>query len=56
MEKSLEFTTKNQGMHINPNIIHQIKNQANENLEFLVFFPPHSHGDKIIKNEKINNQ
>ncbi|WP_456440437.1 cupin domain-containing protein [Psychroserpens sp.] len=42
---------KNQGMHINPNIIHQIKNQTNENLEFLVISQPHSHGDKIIENE-----
>ncbi len=42
---------KNQGMHINPNIVHQIKNQANENLEFLVISQPHSHGDKIIENE-----
>jgi len=41
---------KNQGMHINPNIVHQIKNQSNENLEFLVISQPHSHGDKIIEN------
>jgi len=27
------------------------KNQANENLEFLVISQPHSHGDKIIENE-----
>lgn len=41
----------NQGIHIKPNMIHQIKNETNVDLEFLVISQPHSHGDRIIENE-----
>jgi mannose-6-phosphate isomerase-like protein (cupin superfamily) len=39
----------NQGIHIKPNIVHQIKNKTIENLEFIVISQPHSHGDRINK-------
>lgn len=41
----------NQGIHIRPCIFHQISNEKNENLEFIVISQPHSHGDRIIKND-----
>lgn len=45
----------NQGIHIQPNIFHQISNETNENLEFIVVSQPHSHGDRIIENDRNKN-
>lgn len=39
----------NQGIHIQPNISHQIKNETDENLEFIVISQPHSHGDRLVE-------
>lgn len=43
--------SSNQGIHIEPNNFHQIKNETDENLEFIVISQPHSHGDRIIENK-----
>lgn len=51
IEKEIIEVNKGEGIHIYPQVVHQIKNQTNENLEFLVISQPHSHGDKIIENE-----
>lgn len=51
-----EYTIeKNQGIHIKPNIPHQIKNQTKEDLEFIVISQPHSHGDRIVENDSTIN-
>lgn len=41
---------KEQCIHIKPNTEHQIINNSNADLEFLVVSQPHSHGDRIITN------
>lgn len=38
----------NEGCHILPNVIHQVKNTSKETVEFLVISSPQSHGDRII--------
>ncbi len=35
-----------EGIHIPPKMVHQIKNETNEDLEFLVISEPHAHGDR----------
>ena len=42
---------QNEGVHIKPNVTHQIKNQTREDLEFIVISQPHAHGDRIIQND-----
>jgi len=42
---------ENQGVYVNPNSVHQIKNETNSNLEFLVISQPHAHGDRIVAND-----
>ncbi|MFK7936847.1 MAG: ATP-binding cassette domain-containing protein [Saprospiraceae bacterium] len=37
----------NQGIHILPQTVHQIKNESEEELSFLVISQPHAHGDRI---------
>ena len=37
----------NQGMHIQPKVPHQLSNQENEDLIFLVISTPPSHGDRV---------
>jgi len=39
---------KNQGIHITKNQVHQIKNNGDTDLEFLVISQPHSHNDRVI--------
>jgi mannose-6-phosphate isomerase-like protein (cupin superfamily) len=39
---------KQQGIEIPPGIIHQIRNDSNSDLSFLVISSPKSHGDRII--------
>ena len=51
IEEKEYIIDKNQGIHIKPNMIHQIKNKTDENLEFIVISQPHSHGDRIIEND-----
>lgn len=38
---------KHEGIHIAPNTVHQVKNAADEELEFLVISQPHSHQDRV---------
>ena len=49
-EKEIQIE-QNEGIHIKPNVIHQIKNQTKEDLEFIVISQPHAHGDRIIEND-----
>ena len=37
-----------EGIHIKKGIVHNIMNNSNSDLEFLVISEPHSHGDRII--------
>ena len=39
---------QSEGIHIQKDKIHQIKNETEGNLEFLVISQPHSHNDKVI--------
>lgn len=39
-----------EGIHIEQNTAHQIKNLSSEDIEFLVISQPHSHGDRITIN------
>ncbi len=44
--QSIELKER-EGLHINPKIIHQIKNLGKENLEFVLVSQPSAHGDRI---------
>ncbi len=44
----LHTLQENQGIHVQKNQAHQIKNETNLDLEFLVISQPHSHNDKVI--------
>jgi mannose-6-phosphate isomerase-like protein (cupin superfamily) len=37
---------KNHGVEISPGVLHQLRNESNEELSFLVFSVPKSHGDR----------
>ena len=39
--------SEREGIHIEPGIVHQIRNEANVDLEFLVISQPTSKGDRI---------
>ncbi len=52
IEDSEYAVGKNEGIHIKPNIIHQIQNTCHTDLEFIVISQPHAHGDRITENEK----
>ncbi len=45
-----------EGVHIEPNSAHQIKNLSSENIEFLVISQPHAHGDRIVTKSLIKNK
>lgn len=49
MEKEACKVNPNEGIHVQPNVRHQIKNQTNEDLVFLVISQPRAHGDRIIE-------
>ena len=51
IEEKEYLIDKKQGIHIKPNVIHQIKNKTDKDLEFIVISQPHSHGDRIIEND-----
>lgn len=40
---------QNEGIHIKPNIVHQVKNETEVDLAFIVISQPHAHGDRIIQ-------
>lgn len=40
------YISEQQGIHINHNVAHQISNESQENLEFIVISQPHAHGDR----------
>lgn len=43
------FSVKtNEGLHVLPNVLHQVKNTSKKSVEFLVISVPPSHGDRII--------
>jgi mannose-6-phosphate isomerase-like protein (cupin superfamily) len=37
-----------QGLHIPPGIPHQIRNESQEAVRFIVVSQPHSHGDRVV--------
>ena len=43
----VNILSKNQGIHVPPDVVHQLKNEDNEDLVFIVTSTPPSHGDKI---------
>ena len=44
-----EHTLKeNQGMHVPPNTVHQLSNNASRDLIFIVTSTPPSHGDRVV--------
>ncbi|MBS4174705.1 cupin domain-containing protein [Bacillus sp. FJAT-49736] len=43
---------KGEGVEVPPLLPHQMKNESNGEIEFLVISQPHSHGDRIVMNEK----
>ncbi len=46
---------KDEGVHIKPNMMHQIMNHTDKEIEFIVVSQPHSHGDRIINNNENAN-
>jgi mannose-6-phosphate isomerase-like protein (cupin superfamily) len=38
----------NEGIEIPPGVPHQIRNESNESIEFLVTSSPHAHGDRVV--------
>jgi mannose-6-phosphate isomerase-like protein (cupin superfamily) len=38
----------NEGMEIKPGVPHQIRNESNDSVEFLVMSSPPSHGDRVV--------
>ena len=49
IEGKTTIIKEHQGVHIPKKHIHQIKNNGNIDLEFLVISQPHSHKDRIIE-------
>lgn len=39
---------ENEGIHVRKNEVHQITNNTDKDLEFLVISQPHSHGDRVM--------
>ncbi len=39
--------TAGQGLHIDPGVPHQIRNESGDPVRFLVVSHPHSHGDRV---------
>lgn len=37
-----------EGIHILPNVNHQIINETDEDVEFIVVSQPHAHGDRVV--------
>lgn len=37
-----------EGIHVLPGKVHKIKNETEEEIEFLVISEPHSHGDRVV--------
>jgi len=48
IEGEMALIQAHQGIHVQKNQIHQISNNGNTDLEFLVISQPHSHGDRVI--------
>jgi len=46
-----EVLNENDGIEIEPGVSHQMINESNEEIEFLVISMPKSHGDKVIVEE-----
>ena len=44
-----------QGIHIRANIFHQIRNETDQDLEFIVVSQPHAHADKILGDDGNTN-
>lgn len=47
LDGEIALVKENEGIHIQRNQIHKIKNNGDKDLEFLVISQPHSHNDKI---------
>jgi len=47
MEKEIVEVNKGEGIHIYPQVVHQIKNEKSTDLEFIVISQPTSRGDRI---------
>ncbi|MBM7644505.1 mannose-6-phosphate isomerase-like protein (cupin superfamily) [Scopulibacillus daqui] len=50
LETNGEFITlgPNEGLEVPPLIPHQMKNESQGDVEFLVISQPHSHGDRVL--------
>ncbi|MEX0291289.1 MAG: cupin domain-containing protein [Flavobacteriaceae bacterium] len=46
IKKDTFKVSEREGIHINPKVVHQIKNETQTNLEFLVISQPTSKGDR----------
>lgn len=50
VDGEITIVTENEGIHIQNNRVHQIKNDSNDELEFLVISQPHAHQDRVTIN------
>ena len=46
IEDRVHTVKANEGIHLHPHTIHKIKNETEEDLEFLVISQPSAHGDR----------
>ena len=47
LEGKITLVKENEGIHVQQNQEHQIKNNTESDLEFLVISQPHSHNDRV---------
>lgn len=47
LEGKITSVTTNEGIHIQKGQVHQIQNNTDTDLEFLVISQPHSHNDRV---------
>lgn len=47
LEGKITLVKENEGIHVQRNQEHQIKNNTESDLEFLVISQPHSHNDRV---------
>ncbi|MCC5661034.1 cupin domain-containing protein [Nostoc sp. XA010] len=48
IDGSRQMLSQHEGVEVPPNVPHQMLNQSNCNLEFLVISQPPSHGDRFL--------
>ncbi len=46
VEGQIAIVKANEGIHIQKNQVHQVKNESDSDLEFVVISQPHSHNDR----------